>query len=67
MVRKMENISELEIPVQIDKQTTVYVKPGQKLENVECINLGNIQRYVRVEQDLAEVQPIQEKLTKIYG
>jgi len=67
MVRKIENISKVSMPVQIDEQTVVYIQPGEKMENTQVLNLDNIKPYTKVELDLSEVKPVNErKKTKLY-
>jgi hypothetical protein len=67
IVRKIKNISEADVPVQIDNRTTVFIKPGMEIKNMPVMNLGAIQRFVTVEYDLSEVTPIKEGLQQING
>ena len=66
IVRKLVNTSDVDVPVQIDEQTTVYVGSGKQLENVSVCNLDSIRPFVNVEQDLSEILPITEKKVKLY-
>ena len=50
------NTSGVTVPVDIGG-VTVYLNPGQKLENEEVNNLAEIRRFVRVKENLAEVVP----------
>lgn len=65
-VRRLENISTSQIPVQIDAFTTIYVGKGGVLENKEICNLDAIREYVKVEQDLSEVNPINEGKMQLF-
>jgi len=65
-VRRLENISTSQIPVQIDAFTTIYVGKGEVLENKEVCNLEAIRGYVKVEQDLSEVNPINEGKMQLF-
>ena len=66
IIRKLKNVSDIEVPIQIDEQTTVYVAPNQTMENINIYNLDNVRQYLKVEQDLGEVNPIKESRTKLY-
>jgi hypothetical protein len=59
-VRKITNISESSVAVNIDPSTSIYLLPGQSLENRDVYNLDTIRPFVSVEQDLAEINPIHE-------
>jgi hypothetical protein len=65
-VRRLENISGSQVPVQVDDSTTIYLGKGEVLENQEIHNLGAIRRFVKVEQDLSEVPAINEGRTKLF-
>ena len=62
LVRKLKNISNAQIPVKIDAYTSIYIGPGEVIENREIYNLPALQGLVEVEQDLAEVIPVNEGL-----
>lgn len=66
MVRKLENISEVGINVKVDEQTTFFVPAGKTLENVNVTNLNDIRKFIKVTEDLSEVQPVKESRIKLY-
>jgi len=53
-VKKLVNASGVSVPVVIGN-TTVYMSPGQILENVVVENYYEIEKFVRAEIDLSEV------------
>ena len=59
-VRRLENISEMAVPVEVSPSTILYLRKGDVLENRDIYNLDAIQEYVKVEQDLTEVPIINE-------
>jgi len=59
-VRKMTNTSNVVVPIKTSYSVTVGLPPGEVMENVEVYNLELVQRFLEVEQDLTEVNPIQE-------
>jgi hypothetical protein len=65
-VRKLENISDVSVPVQIDSFTTVYLGKGEILENQDVYNLSSIRSMVKVEQDLSEVPVVNEGRKQLY-
>lgn len=65
-VRKIENISDSQIPVMIDPFTTIYLGRGESLKDREIYNLGAIKEFVKVEQDLSEVPGVNEGKTLLY-
>lgn len=67
IVRTIKNVSEADIPVQVDERTTIFIRPGMELKNTLVMNLGAIQRFVTVEYDLSEVTPIKEGRQQING
>jgi len=62
VVRKLKNISNAQIPVKIDAFTTIYLGPGDIIENREVCNLSALYGLVEVELDLSEVLPVNEGL-----
>jgi len=67
MIRKIKNISEFVVPVQISGTTTVMVPPGVEMKNVDVSNLVAIQGFVSTEYDLSEVQPVKEGRQLLHG
>jgi hypothetical protein len=65
-VRKLENISQSQVPVKIDEFTTIYLAKGEVMENRDIYNLGAIREFVKVEQDLSEIPTINEGKTLLY-
>ena len=65
-VRKLENISPHQIPVQIDALTTITLNAGGVLENKDVFNMDSIREFVKVEQDLSEIDPIVEGKTLLF-
>jgi len=65
-VRKITNVSESTISIVVDPLTTIYLSPGQFLENRDVYNLEAIKSFVKVEHDLAEVNPIAEGKQKLF-
>lgn len=65
-VRRIENISGASIPVKVAPFTTVYLGKGEVLENQDVYNLGAIQSYVKVEQDLSEVPGVNEGRQQLF-
>jgi len=65
-VRKIQNVSDSQIPVQIDPTTTIYLGAGATLEDRQVYNLDSIREFVKVEQDLTEVDPIIEGKTLLF-
>jgi len=59
-VRKMTNTSNVVVPIKTSHHVTIGLPPGEVMENVEVYNLELVQRFLEVEQDLTEVNPIQE-------
>jgi len=53
-VKKLVNVSGVSVPVVVGS-TTVYVSPGQILENVVVENYYEIEKFIRSEIDLSEV------------
>lgn len=60
-VRKIRNVSESDVSVQINQHVTVHLNPNQELDDVEVCNLESIREFVNVEYDLGEIKPIDEK------
>lgn len=65
-IRKLENISQNQIPVQIDQRTTIYLKSGESLKDLDVQNLDSIREFTKVEQDLSEIDPIVEGKTLLF-
>ena len=65
-VRKIKNISNASVPVEVDPSTKVYIAPGEVLENKKVYNLNAIRPFCKVEEDLGEVNPIIEGRQKLY-
>lgn len=65
-IRKLENISQNQIPVQIDQKTTIYLKSGESLKDLDVQNLDSIREFTKVEQDLSEIDPIVEGKTLLF-
>ena len=65
-VRKLENISDSQIPIQIDPTTTIYLASGGTMEGINVFNLDSIREFVKVEQDLSEIDPIREGKTLLF-
>ena len=67
-VKKLVNVSGVSVPVVVGN-TTVYMSPGQVLENVNVENYYEIERFVRSEMDLSEIgefpTPGQKKRRKL--
>lgn len=55
VVRKIRNISSSIIPVVVSKSTTLYLSPGNVLENINVDNLADIISFIRVEADVSDV------------
>lgn len=55
-VRKLKNISEVQIPVQLVDGNTIYVPPKGVIENVSVENYHSISRFCKTELDLGEVK-----------
>ena len=66
-VRKIKNTSENEIGVQVDERTTIYLKPGVAIKDIQVKNMNAIKDHVNVEYDLSEVTPIKEGRQQING
>ena len=65
-IRKLQNVSGSQIPVQIDPLTTIYLVAGGVIEDQNVFNLGSIREFVKVEQDLTEIDPIKEGKTLLF-
>lgn len=65
-IRKLQNVSASQIPVQIDSSTTIYLGAGETLENKNIHNLASIREFIKVEQDLREIDPIVEGKTLLF-
>jgi hypothetical protein len=65
-VRKLQNVSDSEIPVQVNPATTIYLSAGGTLEDMDVHNLASIREFVKVEQDLSEIDPIREGKTLLF-
>ena len=65
-IRKIENISEVSIPVEIDDNTTVYLPPKKSMENISVKNLDKIKIFSKITRDLTEVNPQNEGKQKLY-
>lgn len=66
-VRKIKNVSEAEVAVQVDDRTTIFIKPGMELKDVDVRNLPAINSFVNVEYDLSEITPIKEGRQQLNG
>jgi len=66
IVKKLTNISELQVNVMLTNGNILLVATGQSVENVDVKNLAEIQEYVKVEQNLSEV-PVHEGRTYLKG
>ena len=60
-VRKMTNTSNVVVPIKTSHHVTIGFPPGEIMENVEVYNLELVERFLEIEQDLSEVNPIEEK------
>jgi len=65
-VRKLQNVSDSIIPVQIDPATTIHLAAGGVMEDMNVYNLDSIKKFVKVEQDLSEIDPIVEGRTLLF-
>jgi len=66
IVKKLTNISEVQVNVLLVNGNILLVATGQSVENVDVKNLAEIQEYVKVEQNLSEV-PVHEGRTYLKG
>ena len=60
-VRKITNISDSNIGIILSTGNVIIVGPKGILENKDISNLDDISEYVKVELDLSEVNPVNEK------
>jgi len=65
-VRKIENVSSSQVPVQINPFTKIYLGKGEMIQNQDVYNLEEIRQFVKVEQDLSEVPGVNEGKTLLY-
>jgi hypothetical protein len=65
-IRKLTNISEVQVPVQLVDGTTVFVPPKGKMENISVENYHAIGKFVKVSMDLGEVKEIKTNTKKKY-
>jgi len=65
-VRKLTNISNASIPVEVDSNTKLYVAPGGVVENKKVYNLNDIRPFCKIEEDLGEVNKVCEGIQKLY-
>jgi hypothetical protein len=56
-IRKLTNISEVQVPVKLIDGNTIYVPPKGVIENICVENYYSIKRFVKAEIDLSEVSP----------
>lgn len=66
-VRKIKNTSESDIAVQVDERTTIVIKPGMELKDMNVRNMDAIRKFVNVEYDLSEINPIREGRQQLNG
>jgi hypothetical protein len=66
-VRKIKNTSETDIAVQVDERTTIVIKPGMELKDMNVRNMDSIRKFVDVEYDLSEINPIREGRQQLNG
>ena len=66
IARKLTNISDVDVVVDLEDGNSVNVPSGGVLEDVNVKNLNNINKFVKVEQDLSEV-PVSEARTYLKG
>ena len=61
-VRKLTNISDTQLRIQLDNHHSVYLKPNESIENRDVYNIKVLEGLVAVEQDLSEVVPVRERI-----
>ena len=66
-VRQIRNVSENDVGIQIDDRTTVFLKPGTGLKDVDVRNMESVKKFVNVEYDLSEITPIKEGRQQLNG
>ena len=66
-VRKITNISDMDIAVRLKSGNVIFMRPKDELKDVELDEWKDISKYVKVEQDLTEVNPIDEKRQILLG
>lgn len=66
-IRKLTNISENAISIILKDGNSVYLPVNGVLENIELLDITGIAKWVKVELDLSEVNPIREGRIQIFG
>lgn len=65
-IRKLTNISENTISVILVGGNIIHLPPKGILENVELIDITGIAKWVKLELDLSEVNPISEGRVRLF-
>jgi len=66
VIRKIKNVSDCQIPVQVDPFTTVFLPKNGMLENKTVYNLASIRKFCEIEEDLGEISPVREGKQQLY-
>lgn len=61
-LRKVENISECGVTIELQDGNSIYLPPKSIVENVEAKDLSGVQKYLKVNYDLGEVKPFNKRL-----
>lgn len=64
-LRKVKNISEVQVDVRLKSGNSVGLPPGKAVENIEVENINDVKPLVEVTYDLTEVQPVVEGKKKL--
>jgi len=66
-VRKVTNISENDVGVNLSSGDVMFLKPQESIKDIDIDTKLNTTRSVKVEYDLSEINPIKEGTTRLCG
>jgi hypothetical protein len=66
-IRKLTNISENNISIVLVGGTIIHLPTKGVLENIEVADVTGIAKWVKLELDLSEVNPVHEGRVQIFG
>ena len=65
-VRKITNISNNEVSIILAEGNIIHLPPNGILENVVIKDLSGIAKWIKIELDLSEVNPISEGRVQLF-
>ena len=61
-LKKIENISNNGVTVQMEDGNSIYLAPKSVAENINVKDITGIQKYLKVLYDLGEIRPFNKRL-----